>query len=138
MYIGIGYILVSDIFCQKLGIYSDMGYILPTIGRYILVLDIFCQQLADILWYWIYSANNWEIYVNYGVFVRPSGAGLQIVHLLECVCFKKKHILQPYTLQLTYIPQLLAEYIQYQYINSSYIYSPMVGRIYPIPICKFN
>ena len=50
---------------------SGIGYIL--------------QQLADIFWYWIYSANNWEIYVNYGVFVRPSGAGLQIVHLLECV-----------------------------------------------------
>ena len=50
---------------------SGIGYIL--------------QQLADIFWYWIYSANNWEIYVNYGVFVRPSGAGLQIVHLLEYV-----------------------------------------------------
>merc|ERR1712218_200335 len=34
---------------------------------------------------------------------------------------------------LTYIPQLLAEYIQYQYINSTYIYSSIVGRIYPIP-----
>ena len=71
MYIGIGYILVLDIFYRKLGIYSDIGYILPTIGDiysdtvyilptiggYILILDIFCQQLADIFWYWIYSAN---------------------------------------------------------------------------------
>ena len=63
MYIGIGYILVLDIFCQQMEKYSDIGYILPKIGRYILILDIF--------WYWIYSANNWEIYVNYGVFVRP-------------------------------------------------------------------
>ena len=46
MYIGIGYILVSDIFCQQLGIHSYIGYILPTIGRYILVLDIFCPQLG--------------------------------------------------------------------------------------------
>ena len=52
---------------------------------YVLVSDIFCQQLADIFCYWIYFANNWGIYVNYGVFVRPSGAGLKIVHLLECV-----------------------------------------------------
>ena len=76
MFIGSGYILVLDIFCQQLGKYSDIGYILPTIGRYILVLDIFCQQLggyilildifcqqlADTFWYWIYSANNWQIY----------------------------------------------------------------------------
>ena len=58
---------------------------------YVLVSDIFCQQLADIFWYWIYSANNWEIYVNYGVFVRPSDAGLQIVYLLECVSFFKAY-----------------------------------------------
>ena len=52
-----------------------------------------------IYWYWIYSANNWEMYVNYGVFVRPSGAGLQIVHLLECVSLRKTHsALKPYTL----------------------------------------
>ena len=43
--------------------------------------------LIFIYWYWIYSANNWEIYVNYRVFVRPSAAGLQIVHFLECVSF---------------------------------------------------
>ena len=97
----------------------------------------------------IYSANNWEIYVNYGVFVRPSGAGLQIVHLLECVSFFKaysatlhppidiyppvlveyrntnkeiQHIFPNYwqnisntniSIQLTYIPQLLAKYIRY-------------------------
>ena len=82
MYIGIGYIL------PKLGdICSDIGYVLPTIGVYILILDIFCQQFGDIFLYWIYSAKNWEIYVNYGVFVRLSGAVSQIVHLLECVFF---------------------------------------------------
>ena len=32
MFIGSGYILVLDIFCQQLGKYSDIGYILPTIG----------------------------------------------------------------------------------------------------------
>ena len=42
-------------------------------------------------WYQIYSANNWGIYVNYGVFVRPSGAGLQIVHLLEYVMCKEAY-----------------------------------------------
>ena len=129
--------MILDKLCQKLanifwywiysannwGINSDVGYILPTIGKYILVLDIFRQQLADIFWYWIVSAKNWEIYVNYGVIVHLSGAGLQIVHLLECVSFFEKHILQPYTsnwqispncwqnisnnniwIQLTYIP----------------------------------
>ena len=86
--------------------------------------------------------------------MRPSDAGLQNVHLLECVSFKKKaysatlhppidiyppvlveyrntnkeiqHIFPNYwqtisntkiSIQLTYIPQLLAEYIQYQDIN---------------------
>ena len=29
--------------------------------------------------YWIYSANNWGIYVNLKVSVRPSGAELQNV-----------------------------------------------------------
>ena len=81
-------------------IYSGIGYILPTIGGYILI--------------WIYSANNWEIYVNYGVFVRPSGAGLQIVHLLECVSFFKAY-------SATLHPPID-------------IYPPIVGRIYPILI----
>ena len=37
------------------------------------------------------------------------------------------------TLQMTYIPQLLAEYIQYQYIKIQLTYIfPIVGRIYPI------
>ena len=35
---------------------SRIGYILPTIGKYMLVEFIY--------WYWIYSANNWEIYVS--------------------------------------------------------------------------
>ena len=134
------------------------------------MLDIFCQQLADTFWYWIYSANNWRIYsgiryilptigrynVNYGVFVRPSGAGLQIVLLLKCASFfnifcnptptnwhispncwqniSNTNIL----IQLTYIPQLLSEYIQYQYINSTNIYSSIVGRIHPIQTYRFN
>jgi len=91
MYIGIGYILVLDIFCQQLGdiflywiysannwqIYSGIGYILPTIGRYFMVLNIFCQQLGDICQLW-------------GV-----GAGLQIVHLLECVFSLKSIFCNP-------------------------------------------
>ena len=32
------------------------GYILPNIGEYMLVELIY--------WYWIYSANNWEIYIT--------------------------------------------------------------------------
>ena len=115
--------MVLDIFWYSANnwqLYSGIGYILPTIGGYILILDIFCQQLADIFWYWIYSANNWEIYVNYGVFVRPSGAGLQIVHLLECVSLKKS----------IFCIATLHPLID--------IYPPIVGRIYPIPIYKFN
>ena len=34
------------------------------------------------------------------------------------------HIPQPCTLKLAYIPQLFAENIQYQYTNSTAIYSP--------------
>ena len=34
------------------------------------------------------------------------------------------------TLKLTYIPRLLAECIQYQYINSTGVYCPIVGSIY--------
>ena len=33
-----------------------IGYILPTIGEYMFVEFIY--------WYWIYSANNWGIYVS--------------------------------------------------------------------------
>ena len=90
MYIGIGYIL------PKLGdICSDIGYVLPTIGVYILILDIFCQQSG------IYS------YIGY---ILPTIG--RYMSIMGCL---KKHILQPYALQLmTYIPQLLAEYIQYQ------------------------
>ena len=108
--------------CQ-LNLYIGIRYILLTIGEifwywiysannwqiYILVLDIFCQQLGDmfwywifsannygdIFWYWIYSANNCGIHVNYGVFVPPSGAGLQIMHFLECVPFKKSIFCNP-------------------------------------------
>ena len=67
------------------------------------MLDIFCQHWR------IYPANNWEIYVNYGVFVRPSGAGLQIVHLLECVSFFKAYsaTLHP---PIDIYPPLLVEY----------------------------
>ena len=36
------------------------------------------------------------------------------------------------TLQLTYVPQVLAEYIQYQYIYSTYKYSHIVSSIYPM------
>ena len=38
------------------------------------------------------------------------------------------------TLQLTFIPHVLAWYIQYQHIYSTDFYSPSVGRIYPIQI----
>ena len=106
MYIGIE----LDIFWYQIYSANNWGYIL--------ILDIFCQQLADIFWYWIYSANNWGIYVNYGVFVRPSGAGLQIVHLQECVSFFKAY-------SATLHPPID-------------IYPPIVGRIYSIPIYKFK
>ena len=44
---------------------------------YVLVSDIFCQQLADIFCYWIYSANNWKICVNYGVLKKAYSATLR-------------------------------------------------------------
>ena len=128
VYIGIEYILVLDIlwylissgirFILVLDIFWYWIYSANNWGN-ILILDIFCQQLADIFWYWIYFANNWEIYDNYAVFVCPSGTGLQIVHFLECVSFFKK------AYSATLHPPID-------------IYPPIVGRIYPIPIYKFN
>ena len=38
---------------------------------------------------------------------------------------------------MTYIPKLLAEYIQYQYINSTVIYSPIVGSMYSIQLLEY-
>ena len=130
MYIGIGYILVLDIFCQQLGKYSDIGYILPTIGRYILVLDIFCQQLGGyILMLDIFCQQLVDKCQLWGV-CAPFGRRVTDCAFTRMCIFLKKHILQPYPLQLTYI--------QYQYINSTYVYSPTVDRIYPIPIYEFN
>ena len=40
------------------------------------------------------------------------------------------------TLQLTYVPQVLAEYIQYQYIYSTYKYYHIISSIYPCK-CQF-
>ena len=111
--------------------YIGIGYIL-----------VFCQQLADIFWYWIYSANNWQIFYGIGYILPTIGRYMSIMgcwrRVADCaftrMCiFFKKYILQPHTFQLTYFPQLLAEYIKYQYINSTNIYSQIVGRIYPIP-----
>ena len=89
MFIGSGYILVLDIICQQLGKYSDIGYILPTIGRYILVLDIFCQQLGDI-------CQLWGVCAPFGRRV----ADCAFTRICNVYFFLKKHILQPYTLQL--------------------------------------
>ena len=38
-----------------------IGYILPTIGEYMFVEFMY--------WYWIYSANNWGIYVKLNLYV---------------------------------------------------------------------
>ena len=59
------------------------------------------------------------------------GTGLGNVHFVEYSYFRKSTFRNPApeghtdALRLTYIPQLLAKYIQYQYINSTDIYSPM-------------
>ena len=37
------------------------------------------MSLVFIYWYWIYHANTWGMNVNWGVSVRPSGAGLGYV-----------------------------------------------------------
>ena len=66
--------------CQ-LNLFIGIGYILPTIGEYMLAEFIYC--------YWIYSANNWGIYVNWKVSVRPSGAGLRNMLVLKNI-----HILE--------------------------------------------
>ena len=81
-------------------------------------------------WYQIYSANNWQIYSVIG-YILPTiggymsimgclcalrGAGLQIVHLLEYVMyifFKKE-------------------------AYSATLHPPIVGRINPILIYRFN
>ena len=55
-------------------------------GKYINTLRKSCN-LNLYIWYWIYSANNWGIYVHLGVSLRPSGVGLQNV---LCVC--KSHL----------------------------------------------
>ena len=47
---------------------ATKGIGLRTSQKGISCIGYILQQLADIFWYWIYSANNWEIYVNYGVF----------------------------------------------------------------------
>ena len=78
-------------------------------------------------WYWIYSANNWGIYVKLNLYVSigyilPTIEEYMLVEFIYCYwnifCQPLgniiRHILQPYTLQLTYIPQLLAEYSKYQ------------------------
>ena len=38
-----------------------IGYILPTIGEYMFVEFMY--------WYWIYSANNWGIYVKLNLYI---------------------------------------------------------------------
>ena len=122
MFIGSGYILVLDIICQQLGKYSDIGYILPTIGRYILVLDIFCQQLGGyILMLDIFCQQLVDKCQLWGVCAPFGRRVADCAFTSMCIFLKKNHILQPYTRQLTYIP-----------------IPPIVGRIYPIPIYKFN
>ena len=61
------------------------------------------------------------------------------MYILEYVFFllENAHSLTD-TLQLTYIPLFLAEYIQCQYINSTDIYSPMYTFVlYILPIILF-
>ena len=52
-------------------------------------------------------------------YVNWSGAGLGNVLFLESVNSRKCTFSKPDTLQLTYIPQLLAEYIQYSIHKAS-------------------
>ena len=86
-----------------------------------------------IYWYWIYSANNWGIYVNWGVSLRPLAAGLQNVFFSKKCTYSipqpsRIHISQPCARRahrhppIDIYPQLLAEYIQYQYINGEFRY----------------
>ena len=60
-------------------IYIGIGYVLPTIGGY--------MSVEFIYWYWIYSANNWRIYVNWR---DPPGGCLCALWpqgWRMCVCF---------------------------------------------------
>ena len=73
------------------------------------------MSVKFLYWHWTYFANNLGIYINWRVSVlgdSPIGK----LHFLEYFIriFLKMHIPQPSTdtLQLTYIPQLLSEYIQ--------------------------
>ena len=121
-------------------LFIGIGYILPTIGEYMLAEFIYC--------YWIYSANNWGIYVNWRVSVRPSGAGLQNVlfsrniHILEnahSATLCPKGAQTPILLTAPNGWQNISNTRIYPipiYINSTDIYSPIVGSIYPIQIYK--
>ena len=101
---------------------------------YIFVLDIFCQHLGH--------KSQLNIYVGIGYIMSTLG-GLKGF----CAPFGRRvgictfsHLApegRTETLQLTLIPQVLAWYIQYQHIYSTDIYSPNVGRIYPIQIYNF-
>ena len=71
-------------FCN---IYICIGYILPTIGGYMSVAECLCALWAQgwgiyIHLYWIYTSNNWEIYVSFKVSVRPLGPGFGNIHYI--------------------------------------------------------
>ena len=68
----------------------------------------------------------------------------KIIHILEhtysenthSATLRPKNALTPSNRQIS--PNCLSEYIQYQYINSTDIYSSIVGRIHPIQTYRFN
>ena len=69
------------------------------------------MSVKFLYWHWTYCANNLGIYINWRVSVLGDSP-IGNVHFLEYfirIFLKNAHI--P-TLQLTYIPQLLSEYIQ--------------------------
>ena len=133
MFIGSGYILVLDIICQQLGKYSDIGYILPTIGRYI-------------FWYQIYSANNWGICSGIGYFL-PTIMGIysdigyilptivEYMSIMGCLCPLRAQGCRLCIFQNVYLLKKAYSATLHPPID---IYPPIVGRIYSIPIYKFK
>ena len=93
---------------------------------------------------------NWSFFL-YATYVTENKHDISFldIYITKCTFLNFAPEGRTETLQLTYIPQMLAAYIQYKYIHyKMYIpgrietlqltHSPIVGMIYPTPIYKYN
>ena len=82
---------------------------------YILVLDIFCQQLGDICQLEDVCLRNMLFLKNVDI-SQPCARRAHRHPLIDTYCWQNISNTNIY-IQLTYIPQLLAVYIQYKYMK---------------------